>query len=392
MGTIAEKLNYLNDTKSAIKDAIVAKGVSVADDASFRSYAESIAAIEGGGGGGVEVEPIVLTGAQSYGCAGDIATAYIKLFGDSITTSKLTHTDYMFSNSKLEYIPFELNYSDVNYNNISYLFAYCNNLKEIPKMNNIKPNGLGSLFTSCYKLKELPADITDWFDWTYIDTLSNTYGGSRQSSFNYCFSLRSFPMDFLAHGNPKSSYASSIYYYLFYHCYALDEVIGLPFPHYNATYTSNAFQNTFIQCGRLKRITFAMNEDGTPKAVDWKNQTIDLTDIGFNYMTGDILSNTDATGITADKRVTDDATYQSLKNDPDWWTTDYKYSRYNHDSAVETLNTLPDTSAYLASAGGTNTIRFKGAAGSKTDGGAINTLTEEEIAVAAAKGWTVSLV
>ena len=63
------------------------------------------------------------------------------------------------------------------------------------------------------------------------------------------------------------------------------------------------------------------------------------------------------------------------------------YSRYNHDSAVETLASLPDTHAY-----GTNTIRFRGASGSATDGGAINTLTEAEIAVAASKGWTVTLV
>ena len=57
-----------------------------------------------------------------------------------------------------------------------------------------------------------------------------------------------------------------------------------------------------------------------------------------------------------------------------------------------TINCLPDTAAYLASAGGTNTIKFKGGAGSSTDGGAINTMTEEEIAVAAAKGWTVTFV
>ena len=68
------------------------------------------------------------------------------------------------------------------------------------------------------------------------------------------------------------------------------------------------------------------------------------------------------------------------------------YSRYNHDSAVRTINSLPDTSAYLTANGGTNTIIFKGASGASTDGGAINTLTEEEIAVATAKGWTVSLV
>jgi hypothetical protein len=67
------------------------------------------------------------------------------------------------------------------------------------------------------------------------------------------------------------------------------------------------------------------------------------------------------------------------------------YCRYNHDSAVNTINSLPDTSAYLAEKGGTNTIKFRGTLGSKTDGGAINTLTEEEIAVATAKGWTVTL-
>jgi hypothetical protein len=76
-----------------------------------------------------------------------------------------------------------------------------------------------------------------------------------------------------------------------------------------------------------------------------------------------------------------------LKNDPDWYSSKVEYSRYNHDSAVNTINSLPDTSAY-----GTNTIKFKGAAGSATDGGAINTLTEEEIAVAAVKGWTVTFV
>ena len=81
-----------------------------------------------------------------------------------------------------------------------------------------------------------------------------------------------------------------------------------------------------------------------------------------------------------------------LKNDSDWFTTNVAYRRYNHDSAVATINSLPDTSAYLASASGTNTIKFNGAAGSATDGGAINTLTEEEIAVATAKGWTVTLV
>lgn len=50
MGTIAEQINYLAETKTAIKDALVAKGVSVADTDTFRSYAEKIGEIQSGGG------------------------------------------------------------------------------------------------------------------------------------------------------------------------------------------------------------------------------------------------------------------------------------------------------------------------------------------------------
>lgn len=50
MGTISDKLTYLSDTKAAIKNAITAKGVTVSDDDTFRSYADKINAISGGGG------------------------------------------------------------------------------------------------------------------------------------------------------------------------------------------------------------------------------------------------------------------------------------------------------------------------------------------------------
>ena len=56
MGTIAEKLTYLNETKNAIKEAIVNKGVSVNDSDTFRSYADKISSIEAGGGTGGDAE------------------------------------------------------------------------------------------------------------------------------------------------------------------------------------------------------------------------------------------------------------------------------------------------------------------------------------------------
>lgn len=170
---------------------------------------------------------------------------------------------------------------------------------------------------------------------------------------------------------------------------SIDELINIPLSNKAGESTSNQFTDIF-RLTRVKNFTYEM--DGSqPYVVSWKNQKIDLTNrIGYtdSYYKSDILNYN--SGITADKEVSDAATYEALKNDADWFTTDINYSRYNHDSAVATINSLPDTSAYLAANGGTNTITFKGESGKLTDGGAINTLTEEEIAVAVARGWTVS--
>ena len=50
MGILADKLSYLDGTKTAIKNAIIAKGVDVEDTDTFRAYADKIGQIEGGGG------------------------------------------------------------------------------------------------------------------------------------------------------------------------------------------------------------------------------------------------------------------------------------------------------------------------------------------------------
>ena len=124
-----------------------------------------------------------------------------------------------------------------------------------------------------------------------------------------------------------------------------------------------------------------------------KSQTINLSNafqVGWTSFPSDIYNYN--SGITKEKEVKDDATYQALKNDPDWYATNESYARYNHDSAVNTINSLPDTSAYLATAGGTNTIKFYDDSAIGTDEGPASNLTEEEIAVATAKGWSVALV
>ena len=42
MGSIADKLNYLLETKRLIKQVIIEKGVEVSDSDSFRSYIDKI--------------------------------------------------------------------------------------------------------------------------------------------------------------------------------------------------------------------------------------------------------------------------------------------------------------------------------------------------------------
>lgn len=55
MGTTADKLAYLVETKNLIKQAITSKGIDVADGASFREYSDLIEQIESGPNGEYDI-------------------------------------------------------------------------------------------------------------------------------------------------------------------------------------------------------------------------------------------------------------------------------------------------------------------------------------------------
>ena len=325
---------------------------------------------------------------------------FLELYGDKCTTSNISALNYAFSSTKVKEIPFTLNI--VKATNLSNCFNYASLLEVCPKIRGTLDTissviDLSNLIYCCYNLR----DVEDLFEPEILDgwkdfKVTSQYSTPKPANFYSCTSLRRVPswwykfrLNEASTAVPNSSY--TLYANTFGSCLCLDEVLAVPVWICAAPTTSNMFSNTFGLAGRLNKVTFETN-DNQPIAANWKSQTIDLTNsvgyIAYSYKTKILDYNS---GITADKEVKDDATYQALKNDPDWFTVDLNYSRYNHDSAVETINSLPDTSAYLASAGGSNTIKFKSTAGSLTDGGAINTLTAEEIAVAAAKGWTVTL-
>ena len=374
----------LTDKLSAIGDAIREK-TGGTDLLTLDQMPAEIANIQSGGS---EIEPIVLSGNCDYACAGKLSA---KIF-DKVSTNNIESMNHMFYKNPAERIPFEINiHPDIINLQATHIFNDMNNLIELPTINGFKEfYNIYNLFSSCYHLRNIPDDFSANWDWTKLHTYKY---GNISYIFNNCFSLRHIPENFLSNLWGIQQYNSNtLFYYGFSSCYVLDELIGLKTN--NVIYTSNSFYSTFQNCHRLKDVIFAL-EDNAPAVRKYKNQTIELGGNmagGVGYSITPCLITDYNSGITADKRVSDDATYQALKDDPDYWTTNINYSRYNHDSAVRTINSLPDTSAYLATAGGTNTIKFWGQSGALTDGGAINTLTEEEIAVATAKGWTVSLV
>lgn len=151
--------------------------------------------------------------------------------------------------------------------------------------------------------------------------------------------------------------------------------------------TSNIFSSTFSQARAAKHITFALS-NGNPIVANWYGATLDLSSCGFKALNGSLT----ALDYYPELAVTDATSYNNLKNETYWWSVKQNYSRYNKISAIETINSLPDTSACVNSHGSANIIKFRGDAGSNTDGGAINTMTSAEIAVATNKGWTVQFV
>ena len=369
--------------------------------------ATRIEAISGGGGGDITDEELTIKGNCSYRFSNNGWNWVIDKYGNRMTTDSITRCFHMFEYcDQLDEIPFTLNL-DLSKNSDSYDFTYflngCSKLTTLPKLNVISPIPMpgsqyaslkiNSMFFNCHNLKHIPEDYFDpilpegyWDKYNSFTDLS----GISDYAFGGCYSLRSISpklLKFKDNNRKTPSSYNSVYYNLVHGCYALDELVGIPI-NTKTTLTSNCLGSLLDHFLRVKNITFETNEDGTPIVANWKNQTLDIATTYIGYSVSGYtpyLLNYNS-GITKDKEVKDDATYQALKNDPDWYTLKIEYCRYNHDSAVNTINSLPDTSQN----GVTNTIRFKGTAGANTDGGACNTLTSEEIAIAEAKGWTVT--
>ena len=329
----------VSNGKSAIAAAITDKGVETAADASFNIMAENIKAISGGGGGNLPAfESYKISGNGQYAFSYN-NHSWVYENNIPIDLSGITDAAYMFYNSdKMEHLP-DLNTSHLT--NMDSMFGYCSSLKAIPKIDTSSATNISSLFSGCRQITEVPAlDISKA---TELDGM-----------FQYCHKLKSIPNSILENcGRGDSGYYYQLYYYAFYQCYNLKEILNLDVS-VGYSSTSNLFFYTVNDCYSLRRFTFKTNEDGTPIDAQWNGQTLDFSlNVGWAG-----------------------SSYAAQQ----WIDGDYvlnpEEAYYNRDSMAETINSLPIVRNC--------TIKFKKAQG--------QLLTEDEIALANSKGWTVSLV
>ena len=369
----------LTEKLAAIGNAIRAK-TGRTEKLTLDQMPNEIASIVTGDGTLLPEDVLNITGSCDYKFYGSSWNWFINQYKDLITTTDITLADHMFYNSTLTSIPFTI---DLEKANVNYMFSG-SKLNRSPKLTGTIAAIAGYMFYNCNYLKLLDESSTISFTSAYGS--SNNYGFN--CGFKNCYGLNSIPSCYmkLFKGSLKET---------FMNCYCLGELIGIPigektYSYMNSHKFSGAMDsvcNTFDNCYRLANLTFAANSGS-----NCEGETLDLTrNVGYGGASNLMSA---YGGIPSKKKKKNDTTYQALKNDPNWYTTMIEYSRYNKTSAVRTINSLPDTSSFLAhdERYTVNIIKFKGASGSKTDGGAINTMSEEQIAVATAKGWTVSYV
>lgn len=281
------------------------------------------------------------------------------------TFNNVDNCNYMFSGcSTVEDLSnVTINGSSNQYCSFDGMFNRCSSLKKLPNFSGSYMLGdypFTGMFRGCSSLVSIPANLFNY----------NFYlGDSRGIAYMFfgCESLTTIPNLSIGYNSAYTNGVTvdkygqwvNLYQFAFFECKSLTAITNIPvYSIADYQQKQDMFECTFTRTYNASSVTFVTN-NGVPYASNINNSTIDLTDTGY--------------GGTLD----DGSTRSPSK------------SVYNHISAVETINTLPDTTG---SQYGRNVIKFKKNAGSATSGGSISDLTAEEIAVATAKGWTVSLV
>jgi len=161
---IADKLNYLQDTKNQIKEAIKGKGIEVSDIDTFRSYADKISEIPSGG----SQEETFGRSFETSNNNNYILQKLVKTIPNDVLIEAFNSTDVVYLQNSfgicqnLE----ELDLSNCNTSSVISLANMCSSSTNLKKviMQNLdfrNANNIGSAFSSLKKLEEIDFTNTD---------------------------------------------------------------------------------------------------------------------------------------------------------------------------------------------------------------------------------------
>lgn len=189
MGTTAQKLNKILETKEAIRTAINNKGGTLTTTDTFASYPSAIDSLPSGGDSLKEYldetkDASYLFSGRSYNSYStwyhyltyerlqkilsyDTTSSVTNMSGmfyyckqlssiPLINTSLVTGMNYMFFNCETLTTISQLDTSNVT--SMSYMFKNCTKLTTIPQLDTSNVTDMSYMFDSCYKLKTI--DIT----------------------------------------------------------------------------------------------------------------------------------------------------------------------------------------------------------------------------------------
>ena len=255
MGTTADKLNKVLQTKEAIRTAINNKGGTLTTSDKFSDYAIAIDNIQSGGGdnllqyiidnqegdgvpscnylfyqykgtslddilNNIDISKSKKMISMFYGCSNLISIP-------QINTSNVTNMVNMFYNcSSLTTIP-QINTSNVT--NMNYMFYNCSSLTTIPQINTSNVTNMINTFYGCSSLKEIPildtSKVLDFESAFYgcknltsikLDTSSFL---NMQEMIRECYKLETLDITYL------SKTSTFCFNYFAYDCYSLKKII-----------------------------------------------------------------------------------------------------------------------------------------------------------------------
>ena len=274
-------------------------------------------------------------GAMFYGCS---TLTYIP----RLDTSNVTSMGTMFSRcSSLTSIP-QLNTSNVT--DMGYMFQNCKSLTSIPALDTSKVTDMGYMFQNCKSLTSIPQ--------------LNTSNVTRMGSMFYgCSSLTSIPLLNTSNVTTMNS--------MFYDCSSLTSI-----PLLDTTNVTN-MNNMFYGCSSLTSIPL-LNTSNVTSMGNMFDGCSSLTSIPL-LDTTNVKSMNTMFGYSNLNNLTDLGGFKNLSVSITSYFLDM-CPNLTVESLMNVINNLATVSDKSLSFGSTN----------------LNKLTAEQIAVATAKGWTLT--